>query len=108
MVTENAATQIRRVTTEQADFLAATTSVNADLYETYGFTIGSYWREYPAQVLRYHVMSFQPGQVQICNDGTGNTCSASCTCVDATDPLNADYAKLLLWDLRKKDKVLEW
>ena len=47
------------------------------------------YSQYMPQILRYHMMTTQPGQV-------------------GAATIDADYAKVVLWDLRMKDKVLEW
>lgn len=128
MATENAPTQINRVTTEQKVFIPATPSLDVDLLETNGELHTSslspstqastrrIWTEYAPQTLRFHIMHFMPGQVEVCDDGTSPpgsevtcspTCRASPGCREPAS-INGNYAKLILWDLRKKDEVLQW
>lgn len=114
MVTDNDVTRINRVTTEQKELITATSIPEATLMETHFTTHGSLNNEmsYPPQVLRYHIMSTMPGQVNVLtSDGTttctptdflGGLCSESATAPDG------DYAKAVIWDLRTKDQVLQW
>lgn len=91
MVTEAAKTQINRVTTEQKELVPTTSDSRVDLYETFSMEVGNMGdrpSSYPPQVLRYHVMSFMPDTIP-----------------SADDPA---YAKLVLWDLRLKDEVMQW
>ena len=89
MVTEFKPTQIMRVTTLQTEIVAETSAAEATLFENYQFTNNSKFSKHMPQILRYHMMTTQPGQV-----GAGS--------------IDHDYAKVVLWDLRLKDKVLEW
>ena len=84
MVTDLNPTQIMRVTTQQTLEVASTPAVGANLYFDYD-SVG-----YRPQILRYHIMSFTPGK--------------------AADPgtMNKNFVKAILWDLRLKDKTMEW
>ena len=113
MVTEDKPTRIMRVTTLQTQLVTETTSVGATLYENYLFenNNSNKYSLHQPQILRYHMMTTQPGQVEVCTSDGTTTCDATCrAAAGCQEPasMNLDYAKAVLWDLRVKDKVLEW
>lgn len=82
---------MNRVTTEQNEFIATTSDSYVDLYETYEIEIANQAdrvSDYKPQILRYHMMSFMPDTIP-----------------SADDP---SEAKLVMWDLRLKDEVMQW
>ena len=57
------------------------------------------------------MMSSMPGIPEVCTSDTNQICDATCRAAGGCEePTSLDYdeAKVVLWDLRLKDKVLEW